>query len=306
MHFQQLLSFVTVADERNFTRAAARLHLAQPSLSKQIHNLERTLSAQLFDRQTGGVRITTAGEALLPYARRILAEAEEAERAIEDLVGLRAGRVRVGSLPSLCTTVLADSLREFHSDFPAIQLLVQEAGSRQLVQQLDASTLDLAIIVLPLLRDDPALTVRPLLTEALVVAVARDDHSFAKPTVTVGDLRGHPLVMFRDGYDLRTTTVRACQAAGFEPDFSVEGGDMDAVLSFVESGLGPAVVPALALRGRPGLRAVAFDPPELNRTIALAHLRDVQLSRAARQFHAQVVQTAAELGFDPGPWRQHR
>src|SRR5665213_3874515 len=205
MQVQQLLCFVTAADERNFTRAAARLHLAQPSLSKQIHNLERELSTQLFNRAPGGVRITPAGEALMPYARRILADLDSAKLEVDDLIGLRAGRIRVGSLPSLCTTLLADSLRRFHAEFPGVQLIVEESGSRELVRHLGAGNLDLAIIVLPLHRDDPDLICRQLLTEELVVAAAVGDHTIATPTMQVADLRHHSLIMFREGYDLRPT-----------------------------------------------------------------------------------------------------
>ncbi len=297
MQLQQILCFVSVVDQGTFTRAAAHLHLTQPSLSTQIRNLEGELATRLFDRGRSGVALTATGEALLPYARRILADIDSAKVQIADLNGLRAGRVRVGALPSLCTTLLADSLGFFHRRLPAVQLVVEEAASRHLVQHLAAGLLDLAIIVLPLQRDDPDLVTHPLLTEDLVVAVAASSPRDAATSMTVEDLRNEALVMFREGYDLRSTTLAACRAAGFEPRFAVEGGDMDAVLSFVESGLGVAVVPALAVRGRPSIRAVPFDPPTLSRTIGVAHLRSVALSRSAAEFRNTIVQTAAAIGF---------
>jgi DNA-binding transcriptional LysR family regulator len=300
VHLQQLTCFVTVVEERNFTRAASRLHMAQPSLSKQIHNLERELGAQLFDRDPAGTRVTAVGEALLPYARRILADVDSAKREVEEMVGLRAGRVRVGSLPSLCTTLVADSLQQFHEEYPAVQLIVEEAGSRELVRRLGEGALDLAVIVLPALREESDLVTHPLLTEELVVAVQAWDTTITDPKLTVADLQRFPLVMFREGYDLRSATIAACHAAGFEPTFAVEGGDMDAVLSFVESGLGVAVVPVLALRGRPKLRRIPFDPPRLRRTIVLARLRHVQPSRAAQAFESAVMRTAAEFGYEQG------
>ncbi|MDX6244909.1 MAG: hypothetical protein QOE76_2632 [Frankiales bacterium] len=303
MQLQQLTCFVTVAEERNFTRAAALLHMAQPSLSKQVHNLERELGAQLFDRNPGGARVTAVGEALLPYARRILGDVESARREVEELVGLRAGRVRVGSLPSLCTTLVADSLQHFHEEFPAVQLIVEEAGSRQLVKHLEEGILDLAVIVLPAAREESDMVTQPLLTEELVVALPATDTTVTATKLKVADLQRFPLVMFREGYDLRSTTIAACHSAGFDPTFAVEGGDMDAVLSFVESGLGVAVVPVLALRGRPKLRQIPFDPPRLRRTIVLARLRHVQPSRAAQAFQSAVMRTAAEFGYERGQSR---
>lgn len=96
------------------------------------------------------------------------------------------------------------------------------------------------------------------------------------------------LVMFRDGYDLRESTLTACHEAGFEPEFAIEGGEMDAVLRFVEVGLGPAIVPSMVLVGRPGLTATPLTPPGLSRTIALAHRSDAALTHAARAFREEL------------------
>ena len=97
MQFQQLRYFVAVAETRHFTRAAERVHVAQPSLSQQIRALERELGAELFHRARGNITLTDAGEALLPLARRILADADTARHEVQELVQLRRGRVRLGA-----------------------------------------------------------------------------------------------------------------------------------------------------------------------------------------------------------------
>src|SRR5690606_41808779 len=97
----------------------------------------------------------------------------------------------------------------------------------------------------------------------------------------ITDLRDRPLVMFRRGYDLREATLNACRVAGFEPRLAVEGGEMDAVLRFVEAGLGIAVVPSMVLKNRPGLRGTPLGRPRLPRTIALAHRKDVEPAKSA-------------------------
>ena len=107
--------------------------------------------------------------------------------------------------------------------------------------------------------------------------------------ISVAELASQPLVMFRHGYDLRDLTVSACRDAGFEPTFAVEGGEMDAVLRFVEAGLGPAVVPKMVVTDRPVYRITPFVEPGLSRTIGLAHRKDVQPSRAARALHEALM-----------------
>jgi DNA-binding transcriptional LysR family regulator len=292
MQFQQLQYFVAVAETRHFTRAAERVHVAQPSLSQQIKALERELGADLFQRARGNITLTDAGEALLPLARRILADADTARHEVQELAQLRGGRVRLGATPSLCTGLLPDVLRAFHDRYPGIRLLVEEGGSHDLVRLLARGALDLALVVLPLPTPSPALTTVELLREDLVVVSSPDARAPGDGrTVRIADLEAERLVMFRHGYDLRELTVAACRAEGFEPDFAVEGGEMDAVLGFVRSGLGVAVVPRMvAARSGRGLRVTPLASPGLHRTIALAHRSDVAPPRAARELQRMLLE----------------
>ncbi|MEO3793578.1 LysR substrate-binding domain-containing protein [Nonomuraea sp. B10E15] len=283
MQLQQLAYFVAVAETRHFTQAAERMRVAQPSLSKQIKTLESDLGTRLFSRARGNVTLTAAGEALLPLARRILADADTARQEVAELAGLRRGRVRLGATPSLCAGLLADALARFHRAYPGIELLVEEGGSRDLVRALARGQLDLSLIIMPLHSDDPALVTEEILRENLVVAAP--SHEAARGRyLHIEELRGRQMVMFRRGYDLRDATLAACRQAGFEPRFAVQGGEMDAVLRFVEAGLGVAVVPSMVLDGRPGLSGTPLAPPGLSRTIALAHRKDVEPARAAQAF----------------------
>ena len=296
MQLQQLAYFVAVAETRHFTRAAERSRVAQPSLSKQVQVLEKELGAPLFNRARGNVTLTPAGEALLPLARRILADVETARREVQDLTGLRRGRVRLGATPSLCTGLLPDVLARFRDRFPGIALEIEEGGSRDLVGQLATGSLDLALIILRPQARDPALTTTPILREHLVLASAA-----GRPTrpMTVAELRDVPLVMFREGYDLRDVTVAACRREGFEPRYVVEGGEMDAVLRFVQAGLGAAVVPSMVVAGRREFRATPFVAPGLTRTVGLAHRRDVEPPRAAREFERTLFALLGSPGALP-------
>jgi DNA-binding transcriptional LysR family regulator len=296
VQFQQLQYFVAVAEARHFTRAAELVHVAQPSLSQQIKALERELGADLFQRARGNITLTDAGEALLPLARRILADADTARHEVQELVQLRRGRVRLGATPSLCTGLLPDVLRVFHDLHPGIQLLIEESGSHDLVRELARGSLDLALIVLPLPPASPALTTVELLREDLVVVSSAAAAAPRRP-VRIADLRDQPLVMFRHGYDLRELTVAACRAEGFEPSFTVEGGEMDAVLGFVRAGLGVAVVPSMVAKqaGR-DLRVTRLARPGLRRTIALAHRSDVAPPRAARELQRVLLNSRAAAG----------
>ncbi|PRY01945.1 LysR family transcriptional regulator [Allonocardiopsis opalescens] len=306
MQLQQLAYFTAVAETRHFTQAAEEMRVAQPSLSKQIRALELDLGVILFNRARGNITLTAAGEALLPLARRILADTETARREVQELAGLRRGRMRLGATPSLCAGPLADALALFHNRYPGIDLVVEEDGSRDLVRHLSRGELDLALIILPVAAPDTPLATRSILQEQLVVAAPVDgpaDPPGRGPGaghVAIHELRHRPLVMFRRGYDVREATLSACRQAGFEPRFAVEGGEMDAVLRFVEAGLGLAVVPSMALAGRPQLRGVALAPPGLARTIALAHRRDVVPTNATRAFEETLLDFLSDAAASGG------
>ncbi|GAA5171803.1 LysR substrate-binding domain-containing protein [Pseudonocardia eucalypti] len=293
MTLLQLAYFVALADVRNFTRAAERCGVAQPTLSRQIQALEAELGAALVERGRSGARgelaLTPAGEAVLPAARRMLADSEDARTAVAELIGLRSGRVRVGATPSLCLGLLADVLRLFHEQHPEIHLELSENGSQLLVRDLLRGELDVALVIVPPSGLDPALSIKPLLRERLSVASARADSTpNRRGSMTLAELSRHELVMFRQGYDLREVTLRAYRDAGLSPKFAVEGGEMDAVLRLVENDTGVAVVPDLVFAGRPRLRRTTLLPP-LYRTVALAQRADVATTHAALAFHDMLL-----------------
>jgi len=264
--------------------------VSQPTLSKQIHTLEAALGAPLFERVRGDVTLTVAGETLLPLATRMIADADAARDAVQDIVGLRRGEVRLGATPSLCSSLVPAVLRGFRAQHPDIRLYVNEGSSQDLAADLLAHSLDLALIVQPEQGVDPALEAAPILRESLVVAsVADGPKPTANPQLALIELRDQPLVMFRPGYDIRDVTLEACRRAGFTPRFAVEGGEMDAVLAFVEAGLGFALVPSMVLVNRPLLRATPLAPPGMRRTIALAQRRRAVLPHAAEALKASIL-----------------
>jgi DNA-binding transcriptional LysR family regulator len=277
----QLRYFVAVAEQRHFTHAARDLGVAQPSVSKQIKKLEEELGAPLFHRMKGNVALTPAGEALLPWARRVLGDLDAASSEVRELTELRRGRLALGATPSVSTALLPEALARFHAAYPGVQLVASEAGSRDLVGALEQGALDLAIVILPLRHD--VLETTPLFREELVVAVAPDHPLASRKTIAIGELRGAPFVMFREGYDLRVATFAACRRAGFEPTLAVDGAEMDGVLRMTAAGLGVAIVPSIVMEPSGPLRAVRLAQPLL-RTIGFAQRRDRRPSRAAREF----------------------
>ncbi|REJ05676.1 LysR family transcriptional regulator [Microbacterium bovistercoris] len=298
MRLEELRSFEAVARLGHFTRAADELFLTQPSLSRQIQALESDLGATLFQRDRTGVAITTAGDALLPIARRMLADADAARHEMDEIAGLRRGRIRLGAPPTLCVSVVAEVIAEFRRAHPGIDLHITEAGSRALVEALGEGALDLALtITRPNVRSDAAVERVPLFTEELVVASAADATG-VPARLTVRELAALPQVAFNRSYDLRVATDAAFEAAGLTPMIAVEGAEMDAVLRFVARGIGVAVVPATVLLGRPELRGSQLRAPSLTRTVNLSRRTAVRPSTAVAAIERTIFTVVAGLTDD--------
>ena len=303
MTIKQLSYFLAVVDTGRFTQAAALCHVAQPTLSKQIRSLESDLGESLLTRSHDNITPTAAGEALLPLARRIVADSETARMEIAELAGLRRGRLRLGATPSLCVSVVADVLAVFHPRYPGIALHIAEGGSQDLVADLQRGQLDLALVIgRERAGDDLELT--PVLREELV-AVAAPGVADLGDDIGIAALAAYPLVINREGYELREVTLTACAAAGVTPRIAVEGGEMDAVLRMVERGLGVAIVPSLVLAGHPTLHPTRLHGGDWShRTISVAHRTDVAPTRAAQAFREDLLtvhsRTARTGGLPPG------
>ena len=301
MNLEQLQAFDEVARLGNFTRAAEQLHLAQPSLSRQITTLEQDLGAELFHRSRRGSTLTVAGEALLPLARRMLADAASVRRELGELAGLQRGRVRLGATPTLCVSLVPEVFTAFHAAHPAVELHISEHGSRRLLGELAGGELDLALITTSHGAATERFTVTPLLVEELVVISSRTAPPITDgDAIALADVAALPQVAFSPTYDLRATTDAAYRAGGLAPAIVVEGAEMDAVLRFVERGLGVAIVPAMVLIERPGLRAVRLQEPTLTRTISIARTADIAPTVAVDVMQRTIARTAADLARSSG------
>ena len=308
MNLEQLRGVVEIAETGHFTRAAERLHIAQPTLSRQISTLETELGAPLFHRIRGNVVLTQAGERLLPLARRMLADADTARTELAELAGLRRGRIRLGATPTLCTSLVADVLAEFHAQYPGIDIEILERGSRTLIDALMEGALDLALIVTSVSSGEAraVLDLEPILSERLVVvSAASADDPFPRAAdgvpVELHELARTPQVVFPESYDLRVAMDAAFRAADLTPLVVVEGAEMDAALRFAERGIGVAVVPAMVAALHPDLRAAPLADAALVRTVSIARRSDMVPARASAALQTLIRGVADRLTAPGGP-----
>ncbi|MDH6143044.1 MULTISPECIES: LysR family transcriptional regulator [Kitasatospora] len=269
MELRQLQYFVAVAEERNFTRAAEQVHVAQPGVSAQIRRLERELGQELFDRSGRAVRLTEVGEAVLPYARAALAAVAGARQVVDELTGLLRGRVAIGMVTSH-NVDLPGLLAGFNQDHPAVEITLREGDSADLLDGLHSGSLDLAIVSVG--PDAPEGLALQVIDDQPLVAAVSHGHELARHTVLpLTALREVPLISLPNGTGLRTRLMEGCATAGFAPRIAFEASDPVMLAQLAARGLGAAILPggyAAALADR--LHSIAIDPPALRGRLVLA------------------------------------
>ena len=291
MNLRQLRYLVALADERHFTRAAAREHVAQPALSQQIRSLESELGMALVERTTRKVAMTQAGELLVARARRALGELDAAQAELQSLAGVQSGRLSVGALHTMGPVDLSLLLARFHERYPAIELIVREQSSEELATMLRDDEIDLAFLSVTERVQRPGLTLRPLVSEELVVVLATGHRLAGRKRLRIGDLADEAFISFRVGARLRELLDRAAAGAGFEPRIALESNESRRIRSMVSHGLGVAVLPRSDAE-RPGDAVAVCDlvEPSLTRDLTLASRTDRRPSPAAEAFLALAVE----------------
>lgn len=281
MELHQLVYLVAVAEEASFTRAAARLRVAQPGVSAQVRKLERELGQELLDRSGREVRPTAAGAAVLPYARAALAAVDGARSTAAELAGLTRGRVAIGTVTSH-NIDLATILADFHAAHPGVEITLAEDTTDRLADGLRDGRLDTAIIAYD--TPPPDLDVHVLTDEAVDAAVGPGHPWARRASVRVAELRDRRLICLPGGSGIRGILEAACAAAGFAPSIAFEAGTPQVVAQLAARGLGVAVLPASIARGYPGLHALRITRPSLSGRLGLAWRRDGPRSAAAAAF----------------------
>jgi DNA-binding transcriptional LysR family regulator len=281
MELRQLEAFVAVAEERNFTRAAARLFVAQSGLSATIRTLEKELRAPLFVRSTRRVDLTPAGAALLAEARRTLTAARAAADIVAAVEGLQRGTLALGVVQASGLFELAELLARYRRAYPAIRLRLVHQSSAELAQLLLDGTVDVIFATLP---TEPSADMLSLpLVESPLVAVCHADGAFAdRDVVTLAELAEYEQIGFARGWGIRTLADQAVRSAGLEPRVELEVNDTETLLDLVQADLGVALVPeAIAMR-RPRLHQATLREGQWMWTIGARALAPVPVNPAAR------------------------
>lgn len=259
LEFRHLRCFMALAEELHFGRAAQRLSMSQPPLSVAIQQLEASVGARLFDRDSKGVRLTPAGQAFQGHAAALLSRAEEACALAREVQAGEVGRLRLGFVGSTLFNGLSSWLQAFQARHPRVEVVVVELNSQDQIDALLQSDLDLGLVHTD--RLPPALAAEPLYTEPFLACLPDRHPLAALDVIPLARLSDEPFILFsrKGSPDYHARIVEICRRHGFfNPRLQHEGRHWLSVVSLVAQGLGVSIVPA-AFR-QAGVQGAVFRP----------------------------------------------
>ena len=242
---RQLRYFIAVAEEQNFTRAAARLHVAQPPLSRQIRELENTLGAVLFDRNTRSVTLTAAGAAFLAEVQKVFPQLAYAVEVCRKAAQGHSGHLRLGYTGRASHSLLPSLLRAFHAQFAEVVVDIDGPhGTGHLRQALMNGQLDVALCFLPV--QGVGVQSRKLSSAELAIALPATHPLAGQAEVTLGQFAAEPFVAYPggQGFHLRDAMQAACERAGFSPRVVRESAASQTLVCTIAAGTGVGLLPA--------------------------------------------------------------
>lgn len=298
MELHQLRYVIQVAKRNHFSKAAQDLCITQPTLSQQIVKLEAEIGVKLFERKSRSVKLTTAGEEFIIYAKRALSEIDRLQQTMQEHTSLETGHIRIGALATIGNLRLTGLIASFQRRYPGIHLHLIEAGSQDLIELLQARDIDVAFLIPP--PDD--LSILPIrlypLLEGQVVLVAGKDHPLSSTKeVLLVDLAHEKFIFPPRSHSLYEIVLKTCHTSGFEPNIICECSQLETMFGLAADGFGIAFATSQVVNtsSRANDLSIITFSPLIKRTTCLALLADMRHLPAVTAFRDYVLTEVSNL-----------
>ena len=272
MTITQLKYVLAVAEHKNFTLAAEKCFVTQPTLSMQIQKIEEELSIQIFDRTKKPIQLTDIGQKIVNQAKNIVNEADRIQDIVEQQKGFIGGEFRLGIIPTIMPTLLPMFLNNFIKKYPKVKLIIEELNTEEIITKLNNGHLDAAIAATPLMEEKIKEIV--LYFEPFVAYIPESHHTFQKEEIEVSDLNLDEILLLQDGHCFRDGIINLCKNNPRNEinHFQIESGSFETLIKLADEGLGTTLLPylhTLDLKESDKLKLRHFKEPKPAREVSL-------------------------------------
>jgi LysR family hydrogen peroxide-inducible transcriptional activator len=298
MTITQLKYVLAVAEHKNFTLAAEKCFVTQPTLSMQIQKIEEELHIQIFDRTKKPIQLTDIGQKIVNQAKNIVNEADRIQDIVEQQKGFIGGEFRLGIIPTIMPTLLPMFLNNFIKKYPKVKLIIEELNTEEIITKLKNGNLDAAIAATPL--EDEKIKEIVLYFEPFVAYIPENNSIFQKDEIEIDDLNINDVLLLQDGHCFRDGILNLCKnrnETGLK-SFQIESGSFETLIKLAEEGLGTTLLPylhTLDLKESDKLKLRHFKEPKPAREVSLIYPKSelkIQIIDALRSTIAGVVKGA--------------
>ncbi len=297
MTITQLQYVLAVAEHKNFTLAAEKTFVTQPTLSMQIQKVEEELGVQIFDRTKKPIQLTDIGQKIVAQAKNIVNEADRIKDIVDQQKGFVGGEFRLGIIPTVMPTLLPMFLSNFIKKYPKVQLVIEELTTDQIVTRLKNGQLDAAIAATPL--EEEKLKEIVLYYEPFVAYIPEGHEKSSKNEIEIGDINVDDILLLRDGHCFREGVLNLCKiAGGNKTRFSIESGSFETLIKLADEGLGTTLLPylhTLDLKEKDQSKLKHFKEPRPAREVSLVFPKTelkIHIIHALRSTIAGVIKGA--------------
>lgn len=282
MDIRQLRYFITIAEEGNITKAARRLHIAQPPLSQQLKLLEEELGVKLVERGSRKIQLTDAGKILRHRAEQVVELVDSTVKELKDFNEGLQGTLSVGTVPSSGSTLLPERIYNFHESYPGVTFQIWEGDTYRILDLLNNGVIEIGIVRTPINSEFFEIIYLP--DEPMVVATRGDMYwGEEQKSICLKELKDKPLIIDRR---FEKMVVDSCEKSGFEPKILCKSDDARSILLWADTGIGVAIVPkaAMGLIPSTNLKYREINESSLETQTAIIWIKNRYLSSAAKHF----------------------
>jgi LysR family hydrogen peroxide-inducible transcriptional activator len=298
MTITQLKYVLAVAEHKNFTLAAEKCFVTQPTLSMQIQKIEDELSIIIFDRSKKPIQLTDIGQKIVNQAKNIINEADRIQDIVEQQKGFIGGEFRLGIIPTIMPTLLPMFLNNFIKKYPKVKLIIEELNTEEIITRLNNGHLDAAIAATPLMEEKIKEIV--LYFEPFVAYIPESHQYFQKEEIEVSDLNLDEILLLQDGHCFRDGILNLCKNNGRNEfnRFQIESGSFETLIKLADEGLGTTLLPylhTLDLKDKDKPKIRHFKEPKPAREVSLIFPKSelkIQIIDALRTTIAGVIKGA--------------
>lgn len=274
MTITQLQYVLAVAEHKNFTLAAEKCFVTQPTLSMQIQKIEEELNVQIFDRSKKPIQLTDIGQKIVNQAKNIVIEADRIKDIVEHQKGFIGGEFRLGIIPTIMPTLLPMFLNNFIKKYPKIKLIIEELNTEDIISRLKNGHLDAAIAATPL--EDEKIKEIVLYYEPFVAYIPENNRISQKTEIEVSDLNIDDILLLQDGHCFRDGILNLCksQSVSSKNTFQLESGSFETLIKLADEGLGTTLLPylhTLDLKEKDQAKLRHFKEPKPAREVSLIY-----------------------------------